>query len=280
VIAGYLWIVFAWLLVDPDLDRKPHEALAGALFDLADHVGPIGVAIAASTAAYLVGSVSQVAAPALKAAWIRGARALVKQSFLGVQFARSGALSSLVNAPSNPRVHERIRELRERAENVDPPAGIPSQSTEPGQRFRRILDEMIEGFARETTAESDGELALPATLLVEDQPLLFAEVDRLRAEAELRLAVVVPLSALGILAGLQASAWWFAGLPMLLALLDQGIRRDRDSRKLVADAMARGVLNSSAADRFARWVDLLETDPFAAMLQRAPRKDVVAQIMD
>jgi len=53
--------------------------------------------------------------------------------------------------------------------------------------------------------ESDRELSLPATLLVGEQPELFAEVDRLRAEGELRLAVVPPLLATIVLLAFEVS---------------------------------------------------------------------------
>jgi hypothetical protein len=34
VIAGYMWLVFVWLLVEPDLDNRPENQLGGSLYDL------------------------------------------------------------------------------------------------------------------------------------------------------------------------------------------------------------------------------------------------------
>jgi len=57
-------------------------------------------------------------------------------------------------------------------------------------RLRRQAMKAREGLSRD--------LELPETLLVGGDPQLFAEADRLKAERELRLAVVPPLSAIAI----------------------------------------------------------------------------------
>ena len=59
VIAGYLWLVFAWLLVQPSLDERPGRAIAGSLYDLGQDIGRVGIATAVSLVTYLLGSVSQ-----------------------------------------------------------------------------------------------------------------------------------------------------------------------------------------------------------------------------
>jgi hypothetical protein len=61
VIAGYMWLIFVWLLVDPNLSHRPSSTLGGALYDLGNRVGHVGIAVAVSVAAYLIGTVSQVA---------------------------------------------------------------------------------------------------------------------------------------------------------------------------------------------------------------------------
>lgn len=57
LIAGYLWVLFGWLVVDP---AKPN-AVDGDLYDrlgaVSQAIGPVGQAIAASVLAYLLGSV-------------------------------------------------------------------------------------------------------------------------------------------------------------------------------------------------------------------------------
>ena len=71
VIAGYLWIVFAWLLVDPNLDHRPSSQPGAALYDLGNHIGHIGVAVAVSILAYFAGSVSQAGSDAVHGIYVR-----------------------------------------------------------------------------------------------------------------------------------------------------------------------------------------------------------------
>src|SRR3954451_14105937 len=63
------------------------------------------------------------------------------------------------------------------------------------------------------------ELNLPSTLLVGDQPEVYAEADRGRAEAEFRLAVVAPLVALSITMAVEGGRWWLLTIVAPCALL-------------------------------------------------------------
>src|SRR3989442_9897815 len=69
VIAGYMWLLFAWLCVTPDLDHRPDDQIGGSLYDLAHDVGRVGVAVAVSVAAYLIGSIYQEESDALRRGW-------------------------------------------------------------------------------------------------------------------------------------------------------------------------------------------------------------------
>ena len=59
LIAGYMWLLFAWLLVDPEVPLKS-EGQLGSIVDLAHEAGPIATAAAVSVAAYLVGAMSRL----------------------------------------------------------------------------------------------------------------------------------------------------------------------------------------------------------------------------
>ena len=99
------------------------------------------------------------------------------------------------------------------------------------------------------------ELDLTATLLVADQPLLFAEVDRVRAEAELRLAVVPPLIAVAVVLGATWS-WWFAlGIPVSIVLGGDGLAKQQEGRSLIRDAIVREKASSNAVRQFESWLD-------------------------
>lgn len=129
-----------------------------------------------------------------------------------------------------------------------------------GGQLERLWDEYVQEIRqRSDEAENEAirELRLPATLLVGERPELFAEVDRMRAEGELRLAVVPPLTALIILLAILHSVVWLVGLVAVALLLIQGIRREEDSRKIIADAITFGRIESPSIKRFEAWADSL-----------------------
>ena len=82
VVAGYMWLVFAWLLVQPDPNQRPADSIGAALYDLGHDTGRLAIAIAAGVVAYLVGAISQSAATSAARlirnanAWRLGERAL------------------------------------------------------------------------------------------------------------------------------------------------------------------------------------------------------------
>jgi len=39
LMAGYLWLLFAWLLARPNLSSRPRDALGAAAFDLGEYGG-------------------------------------------------------------------------------------------------------------------------------------------------------------------------------------------------------------------------------------------------
>jgi hypothetical protein len=70
-IAGYLWLLFIWLVADPDVVHRPNGALGQSVYDLGHEVGRPSVFAAVSVAAYLVGALSQEIAPLIRAAGAR-----------------------------------------------------------------------------------------------------------------------------------------------------------------------------------------------------------------
>jgi hypothetical protein len=239
-IAGYVWLLFAWVLVRPDLEQRPAAAIAGSLYDLAGTLGKVGTAVTVSVAAYLIGATSQEVSRAFprlwRAAWHRWqSRRLSTDDRLELGTAFPLAL--------DPMVRERIRYM-------DMYARIGDDLTDSERRdFARHF--MLQ--YRRAEEEFQEELALPATLLVGEQEQLFAEVDRLRAEGELRMAVTPPLMALVLLLGVEASPWWFVAVPALVLLFLQGIRREDESRRIVANAVDRGTIQSSGVENFREW---------------------------
>jgi hypothetical protein len=59
LVAGYLWLIFAWLVVDPSLPLAQNTAgPVHSLVELANVVGGVATAAAVSVGAYLIGAVS------------------------------------------------------------------------------------------------------------------------------------------------------------------------------------------------------------------------------
>lgn len=262
LIAGYSWLLFAWLVVAPDLSHTPQNRLGAALFNLGHHIGHIGLGVAISVVAYLVGSASQVASETLRATWISVAALLWEALPAGPD--RIFALPNV----RNPAV-ETITAQIDRAVLAMGQlraAGLPPRHDDlPQESFERSVAEArekdqseLETRVERARAEARRELTLPATLLVGKDPTLYAEVDRLSAEGELRLSAIAPLLAILTLGASESSLLWLLGLPLLVTLLDQGVRKDVASRALIANAIARNVVESDSAKRFVAWVDSLE----------------------
>jgi hypothetical protein len=247
VIAGYVWLLFVWLIVRPDLDTRPSTLVGGALWDLGHQIGRLGVVIAVSVAAYLIGSISQEISRVLRGAWNRVARAVgqVREVSVGIEIAGMITLAE-------PEFHnQQILDDERRATAI-----LYDHEDRLGDNFSEVQFQ-VNRRTRQARTEAQRELTLPATLLVGEQEQLFAEVDRLRAEGELRFAVVPPLFALLILLTTMQSSFWLLGIPAVVVLFSQGILRETDSRKVIADAIDRGLIESSASKKFAAWVDTL-----------------------
>lgn len=286
LVAGYLWLLFGWLLVHGSVDTT--EEPWAALTDLGDAAGPIGVSVAASVAAYLIGSVSQALSGLLRGnvRWIVGrlggrlARIEIpgglRVEFRGVDQepdrARGYDPSQVV---FDPWIRDIVAPALERAARYAAEFALPdprewkqyrsekdSDTDEPLRRAQ-LLDDRVQRLQREVRRELD----LPATLLVGDQPTLFAEVDRLRAEGELRLAVAPPLVALSIELAFY-SLWWLAILPLAGVLVAQGVERYEDSSKQIRDAMSFRKVPSGAVRNFEAWLDGVQSERSSSLAAR------------
>jgi hypothetical protein len=285
LVAGYLWLVFAWLLVDPNLNKTPKNDLGAALYHLGHKVGHIALALAIGILAYLIGSISQglweisrrfVQAQgrdgfAIDAVSRLTARRLSRLT-VGIADLAVPSLGGYISLQTSAQRME-IRAITEEARQRVEEAAI-GQALDPAG-----LDE-IDDAAGRATVEADRELELPATLLVGNQPALFGEVDRLRAEGDLRAAVVLPGLALAVLGIVQSSGWWAFAIPFLGVLLFQAFERDRESRDLIANAMSQGIIKSQSVERYRNWATRVnqprpaQASPAEASLRKASAKSI------
>ncbi|MEJ7635923.1 hypothetical protein [Aeromicrobium sp.] len=80
-----------------------------------------------------------------------------------------------------------------------------------------------------------------------EQPTIFATYDRLRGEAEFRLAVSVPLLALIVVLGFSEHLWILSLLVIPPIIYVQGLARTYAAQTLVWSAMIRGLVKPPAA---------------------------------
>lgn len=243
LIAGYLWLLFLWILVKPDIHKRPTNEVTGAVYDLAKDAGPIWIGLGVGVAAYLIGSVSQALSPVI------GHRIL---------------------PPIAEMAWDRVRR-REKLRPIPEMDLIGPYLDEAERKVRAIPPErmsaanasvQVQARLTRATRGLDEELELPATLLLtergqEPDPQLFSEADRLKAERELRLAVVPPLFAIVIFLGWSQSCWWFIALLPVAILLWQAHSRSLAFRSLMIGALGRGLARSQSVEDFRSWVEKL-----------------------
>ncbi|MFF0532877.1 hypothetical protein ACFYT3_31450 [Nocardia amikacinitolerans] len=288
--AGYLWLAFAWLLLTPDFKVRPADELAGSVYDLAHSVGPIWLAVAVSTGAYLIGAISQFLSDAARVVLMVARRhrnrpgpSTPPSVFDALGFDPSNLLhGSKAGAENQLEEFARFCHLglferrRPRADAVpeDPDQSLPPLAERATKEYERILHRFATEWGK-AIRHCLREPELPATVLVADQPELFSEVDRLRAEGQLRLAVVPPLIALTVLLGLRSAVWSLMILG-IFALAWQGVQRLEESRQLVIDAITTNRVASPAARRFADWVDAVLPQEINRAKARMPKEELDA----
>jgi hypothetical protein len=246
IAAGYLWLVFGWLVAGETIpSRAEASGIWGRLYELAPALGSLGYGVAATFAAYLIGSLSMpLFSPVL---------ARVRTALRAWRFDRQhrGRGVPLFRLPSEEPVCK---------------AGVLSGAGSHGlagyvlAELRRASRDFArqppdQQYASTVYFEVIAEMRLIERRLIGERTELYEEADRLRAEAELRSAIAPPLVAL---AGLVAYSIGWLGLlafPLLAllvaALYEQGQRRLRDRNDLLVDALVLGRVEAPALERWA-----------------------------
>jgi hypothetical protein len=218
--AGFLWLLVGWIAVRPFLpDPYPH---IGPLADVRDAFGTasvLGQGVAVSFAAFLIGSLSE----ALTSWFARGWRALAPtnspsvrlRAALGAPLERLGAKHHEGTFHLTQLVRIRLldwveRDFQEAPDQLGLPTwiGIVDEQVPKtelldtqNQRFLDTQSQRIDWRRRALDAIVDGIVDEFDRITIRMQirlPDLYQVVDRLRAEAEFRWAVSLPLFALGI----------------------------------------------------------------------------------
>lgn len=213
VVSGYLWLAFFFLVLHSDLPSSSHPGkVLQPLFDLFDDLSTLGVATVASVAAYLVGSAMQ---EVLK--------------LIGRLLSPGKPLYAA------PGTHISVNGRRSLARSV---------GTQVDRITRRLFQVALSPGEHgiDDAPEPEAvvrELPVVRMQLLGEDPELVGELDRLQAEADLRITVAAPLAALAIFLALEASYGWAVGLVPAAMLLVQGYQRQREAGDFLA-----GVLHS------------------------------------
>lgn len=252
LIAGYLWLILLWIWLTPDLKTRPANEISAALWDLGKAAGPVWVALSVSVTAYLVGSVSQTISAPL---------ARVGSAILPLLTATFGPRKHGLPLPtSSSPIFDPITEHYERGlTKIGNPeisiTGSPTASSPRQLAELRRLDQKVESARNSLRLEVE----LPATLLIGKEPELFTEADRLKAESQLRIAIVAPLAAITGYVSYNLGWLWLLLLIPILVLFLQGARKDLEFKSLMSSAFQQGLVRSQTLESFKQWIDDLPT---------------------
>jgi hypothetical protein len=279
LVAGYLWILAAWLLIDPSLPlRESTDDPVRSLVELADLLGPVGTAAAISVAAYLVGA-SWLSLTALfrrreelfaggsvdSYAWY------LRDDDAGRQVRRLEDKGAGRDQRWEPVTSKTLAEAAQGDATIDssvyawvldplPGPMIPSTTTEQLQRLwpclntkrKQELIDRVNGMVWRWAEE----FHLDPTLLITGADRAFSEVSRRKAEAEFRIGAVGPLTAVFALLAIQDhSAWWLLGLVVCAFLFAEGMNLLTETQRLIWNAMSQGQAPSPAVQEYVGYVE-------------------------
>lgn len=222
LLAGYLWILFAWLAFVSEIETSPARSdVVAAVVDLADAVGSLGVTIAVSVAAYLIGAVSQ------EVSWL-----LQRTNRTSAEVRRHTAEITAGKA---------YREVAEQFASRDIPL---DKETMDG-----ILKRLGLGDGNNPVVDA-AELELEDTRTLPSHGPDAGVIDRLHAEGDLRLAVIPPLLALTVFLAIDLTPLWTLALAAIGVLEVQGVRKHDEARRRMIDLVMLGGLELAAIRRF------------------------------
>jgi hypothetical protein len=274
LVAGYIWIVTAWLGFHTLLasSRKSHGALR-SIYGLAHDTGPSGVVIAATALAYLAGSVTQFGIEAF-GRWRNNRRGGAQQDL-----ENGGLLKTHIEqlVSDNPRLLD-VAELEYQRQNPDQPASPAAVAGRERRTPARLL-----GLTRASTAEPTSPSPLNATEAAEARTArieqimvdnvvrelprvarrmrgseneLYDEYDRLIGEAQFREAILIPLASLTVVLAVTMS-WSVSVALLILPLLKrQAVHQWAQGNEVIMDAILVRKVEAPSLERLQRLANL------------------------
>ncbi len=229
VAAGFLWMLAVWIAL---VDEVPPEGGASGVWDelfaLRDALSPVGTGVAVTFAAYLIGSLS---IPLFDPILTRMYRRLRLARF-SRRHKQTVALARLQS------------EVRVMALGILSGAGSHSLASYVRQRVNEAVASGYWGGGFDDPVLQDqtyrnviGEMRLIERRLIGQESELHADLDRLRAETELRTAIVPPLTGLALMLSALATPLWLLLLAPIAALFLQGQLRLRERNDSLVDTL-------------------------------------------
>lgn len=287
--AGYIWLVAIWLLIS---DSVPERAAADGIFEslyrLGDAVSGLGIAVALSFVAYVLGASSwaltrTILRPAqrfLVAIQVRFSRRDLRfgqfassdtgdplflppsqMADLAVELAGKVSIRALrdLETFSREKLTDLIVKLKLPGRDEDRSAGAISEA----RRLEGFLEftyedvdsqsarqERLSPFAR-MLFDLSRDLDLVSTRLIGVNAQLYSEYDRLRGEAEFRFAIAPALGALAIILAVETSWAWLLGAPGAVLLFADGLRISSEAGDVLAGALRAEAVASGVIERLA-----------------------------
>jgi hypothetical protein len=217
--AGYLWLLTGWLIFGDEVPKR-REATSGALrrlYELQPVVSAVGLAVVASVAAYIVGSIA-----------IEGLNSLVRRRLNARR--RSPEDLFAVSAEGRKAMRDWVnRRISIRARHRAAPWDLALAYL---SRDRDLL----------------------MTRLLAESVALHTEVDRPDAEATFRIGLAPPLTVLVVYLAVTVSPWWLLGLLISALLLWQSALFARQANDaLVIAVLSREELNEPLLRELRMW---------------------------
>ena len=251
LIGGYFWLFAGWLALEPWPGREETHGVVSAVADLSASLPDSVVLAAVSLAAYIIGSLAEEITQLGRGLSPTGDPTLYTPS--GATWRGHHSMYQLAGEIAS----DAQRQLRMKNHTL---ADVPTEVIEEGDGYSLGSgeDDQLWQLREALTRQAMRELPLVRTRLMDDQPALFASSDRHQAEGELRIAVALPLAAIVIILALKTTPLFLGALLVPMALIGQGIMKQRRSRDELIDAMFIGKVRPPVFDRLTRAMEDLD----------------------
>jgi hypothetical protein len=301
LVAGYLWCAVLWLVLESTVDRAAEDA-SGAVAGgarLVEALPDLGVLAVVSVAAYLLGALSLEAsrplAHALQKSIAAGFdhhvlwddlthRSPLQPSRAGRNALEDHAATVFAALLDSRRPLDATEGYRWVAMSMADAARIDERNYLLDVHGR---DEHVTQVLEAHLAEwIEWELNLTATRLIEEHSELYATIDQLRAESDLRLATWLPLFVLGVAVAtiglsLPATVGTLVATFTLCALLvAQGLRREAAAADRIVDAIILGTVTAPIIEKVERAYGQLPAHPSAPSSDETLVGETIADAVD